>query len=156
MVRDLPMLSDFLISVVCRRVSVIFCFASLPPCDLRRCSSSWVLSFSVSGVSSASALFTPAACSCSISSAVGSPSCWASCVTLICAMGFRGLGARFGEPRGACRHDELLGALIVQTRQLGQVVGCEVGEGLLGAHALRGKQARGLVVHALDLQQVLD
>ncbi len=36
MVRALPVASDFLISVVCLRVSVIFFFSSLLPCISRR------------------------------------------------------------------------------------------------------------------------
>src|SRR5262249_47798427 len=146
--------SDFLISLVCLRVSVILFFASIEPCDLRRYSSSLALSCSESE-SSATRFSTPAARSCSSSTEGGTFSSLANCATLVWAT-LRGLLAGLGgEPVGARGHDQLLGALLVHPRHLRELVDREVGEVVARLHALGGELARQLVVHAFQLQHVL-
>src|SRR5512135_2323924 len=118
MVRALPIESDFLISLVCLRVSVILFFASAEPCALRRYSSRRDLSWSVRE-SSGTRFSTPAARNCSSSTAGGTFNSLANCATLVCAtlldlLVLRRL-ARTGlcEPVRARRHDQVLGALLV-------------------------------------------
>ena len=81
-VRALPMESDFLISLVCLRVSVILFFGSAEPCDLRRYSSSRALSWSLRE-SSATRFSTPAARNCSSSTEGGTFSSLANWATLV-------------------------------------------------------------------------
>src|SRR6266496_4725107 len=115
-VRYLPVASVLRISLVCLRVSVILFLVSAEPCVLRRYSSRRDLSLSVSE-SSGMRLSTPAARSCSSSTEGGTLSSLANWATLVCAT-LRGLLA-VGEPVGAGGHDELLGSLFVELRQLG-------------------------------------
>src|SRR5690606_16848201 len=110
---------------------------------------------SVSGVSAVSAFLTPAACSCSMSSAGGNPSSLANCVTLICAI-YLFLSVSFSKPRGAGSHDQLLHALRIEGREFYQIISAKISEFLLGTDALGSQQARGFAVHAFDLHQILD
>jgi len=58
------------------------------------------------------------------------------------------------EPRCARRHDQLLGALRIDSGQFHKVVHRKIGQILLGGHAFRGQHARRLVIHALEREQV--
>src|SRR6185436_2183106 len=143
MVRALPIESDFLISLVCLRVSVILFFGSIEPCDLRRYSSRRALSCSLSE-SSATRFSTPAARNCSSSTEGGTFSSLANCATLVWAT-LVGLFLRHGglclvsEPVGARRHDESLRLFDVHSGHLGQLV---------------HREGRQLRVHAFQLQQL--
>ncbi len=86
MVRARPVLSVFLISVFCLRVSVIlFLGACAAPCSLRKYSNNAVLSAS-SSLSSMADLLTPALLSCSSNNVVGRPNSAANCATVDCAI----------------------------------------------------------------------
>src|SRR5689334_9875112 len=156
-VRALPVASDFLISLVCLRVSVILFFGSIEPCDLRRYSSSLALSCSESE-SSATRFSTPAARSCSSSTDGGTFSSLANWATLVCAMLERLLALRgFGlarEPVRARGHDELLRLLLVHPGQLRELVHGQVREIVARLDAALGKLACERLVHALELQQL--
>src|SRR5512134_1949064 len=117
MVRAFPVIeSAFLISLVCRRVSVILVFASIEPCARLRYSSSRDLSCSLSA-SSGTRFSTPAARSCSSSTDGGTFSSLANCATLVCAtlgrllLAARGRARVSFEPVRARGHDQGLGAL---------------------------------------------
>src|SRR5512135_2299100 len=159
MVRALPIESDFLISLVCLRVSVILFLASAEPCILRRYSSRRDLSWSVSE-SSGTRFSTPAARSCSSRTAGGTFSSLANCATLVCATLLnllvlrRLVGTCLGEPVRARRHDQAIGALLVQTGELHQLVACEVGELIARANAAFRELGRKLIVHAFEAKQL--
>src|SRR5512132_312315 len=158
MVRALPIESDFLISLVCLRVSVILFFGSTEPCDLRRYSSSRALSCSLSE-SSATRFSTPAARNCSSRTEGGTFNSLANWATLVWATltGFflRHGGLRlFSEPVGACRHDKGLRLFGVHAGQLGQLVHREIRQVVARLHALRGELGGQLRVHAFQLQQL--
>src|SRR5258706_9579750 len=158
MVRALPIESDFLISLVCLRVSVILFFGSIEPCDLRRYSSRRALSCSLSE-SSATGFSTPAARNCSSRTEGGTFNSLANWATLVWAtlMGFllRHGGLRlFGEPVGARRHDEGLRLFGVHSGHLRQLVHREVRQIVARLHALRGELGGELRIHALQLQQL--
>src|ERR1700704_6514809 len=131
MVRALPVASDFLISLVCLRVSVILFLDSTEPCDLRRYSSSLALSCS-ERESSAMRFSTPAARNCSSRTEGGTFNSLANWATLVWAtlLGpFQFRRFRFiSKPVRPGRHDQSLGALRLHARHLGEFIHREVGK----------------------------
>src|SRR5262249_42786956 len=119
---------------------------------------SWVLSCSVSRVSSTSLRLTPAACSCSSSRSEAMPSSLANWETFVCAMFvppvLRPARTPSCEPGRARRHDQRLGALRVHADQLYQIIDRQLGEFFLRVNALGGELPRGLAVHALQCLQI--
>src|SRR3970040_389948 len=158
MVRARPEVSDFLmISLVCLRVSVILFFGSTEPCDLRRYSSSRDLSLSVSE-SSGARFSTPAARSCSSSTVGGILNSLANCATLVMATLLRLLdlrGAVLLEPVRPRRHDQALGALLLDAGHFRELVHGEVGEVVARLHAARGQLGGEVRFLAPQLQAVL-
>src|SRR2546423_12323082 len=61
----------------------------------------------------------------------------------------------FLEPRLARGHDELARAFRLHARDLGELLGVEIGEGVHRRDALGGERARGLVVHTFHSEKIL-
>src|SRR5881392_4072176 len=162
-VRYLPVASVLRISLVCLRVSVILFLLSTEPCVRRRYSSSRDLSWSLSE-SSGTRFSTPAARSCSSSTEGGTFSSLANWATLVCATlrGLLLLGRLLGlvpvllvlEPVRARRHDQLFCLLLVQLRDLRQLVDRQIRQVVAGLDAGLGELGGELRVHPLELQQL--
>src|SRR3989449_3376762 len=162
-VRYLPVASVLRISLVCLRVSVILFLLSTEPCVRRRYSSSRDLSWSLSE-SSGTRFSTPAARSCSSSTEGGTFSSLANWATLVCATlrGLLLLGRLLGlvpvllvlEPVRARGHDQLFCLLLVQVRDLRQLVDRQIRQVVAGLDAGLGELGGELRVHPLELQQL--
>src|SRR2546425_5076583 len=162
-VRYLPVESVLRISLVCLRVSVILFLVSTEPCVRRRYSSSRDLSWSLSE-SSGTRFSTPAARSCSSSTEGGTFSSLANWATLVCATlrGLLLLGRLLGlvpgllvlEPVRARGHDQLFCLLLVQVRDLRQLVDRQIRQVVAGLDAGLGELGGELRVHPLELQQL--
>src|SRR6266513_175304 len=162
-VRYLPVESVLRISLVCLRVSVILFLVSTEPCVRLRYSSSLDLSWSLSE-SSGTRFSTPAARSCSSSTEGGTFSSLANWATLVCATlrGLLLLGRLLGlvpgllvlEPVRARGHDQLFGLVLVQLRDLRQLVDCQIRQVVAGLDAGLGELGGELRVHPLELQQL--
>src|SRR2546428_1249485 len=147
-VRYLPVASVLRISLVCLRVSVILFLLSTEPCVRRRYSSSRDLSWSLSE-SSGTRFSTPAARSCSSSTEGGTFSSLANWATLVCATlrGLLLLGRLLGlvpvllvlEPVRARGHDQLFCLLLVQLRDLRQLVDRQIRQVVAGLDAGLGE-----------------